>query len=61
MVIVVSEEMISNTRLNQYENPGMFAAEQSKYSKHEYAYSHTGYSFVVFICSCCGAFGPSAI
>ncbi len=31
----------------QYDNPGMYAAEQEKYRKHELAYSHTGYSLYV--------------
>jgi hypothetical protein len=50
-----------NSRTGQHDNPGMLAAEQTKYRKHELAYSHTGYSFVAFICSCFGALGPSAI
>ncbi len=50
-----------NARKGQHDNPGMLAAEQTKYRKHELAYSHTGYSLVVFICSCFGALGPSAI
>ena len=50
-----------NARLGQHDNPGMSAAEQEKYRKHELAYSHTGYSFVAFVCSSFGALGPSAI
>ena len=50
-----------NSRTNQHDNPGMIAAEQTKYRKHEAQYSHTGYSFVVFVCSCFGALGPSAL
>jgi hypothetical protein len=36
----------------------MSAAEQEKYRKHELAYSHTGNSFVAFVCSSFGALGP---
>ena len=50
-----------NSRNNHHDNPGMMAAEQTKYKKHEAQYSHTGYSFVAFVCSCFGALGPSAI
>jgi hypothetical protein len=50
-----------NAQMAQYDNPGMSHAEQEKYRKHELAYSHTGYSFVAFICSSFGALGPSAI
>jgi hypothetical protein len=49
-----------NARQGQHNNPGMLAAKQTKNKKHELAYFHTGYSFVAFICSCLGAFGPSA-
>ena len=50
-----------NSAANQYDNPGMLAAEQTKYRKHEAQYAQTGYSFVAFVCSCFGALGPSAI
>ena len=46
---------------NQYDNPGMLVAEQTKYRKHEAQYAQTGYSFVAFVCSSFGALGPSAI
>jgi hypothetical protein len=53
------------SNLNHYRSlrhdPGMLLAEQIKYRKHELAYSHTGYSFVAFICSCFGALGLSSI
>jgi hypothetical protein len=52
---------LCNARDQQHENPGMLAAEQTKYRKHELAYSQTGYSFIAFICSCFEALGPSAI
>jgi hypothetical protein len=58
MAIGVSD---GNARDNQHDNPGKFAAEQTKCRKHELAYSHTGYWFVVFICSCFLALEPSAI
>ena len=50
-----------NSQTNQHDNPGMIAAEQIKYWKHEAQYSHTGYSFVAFVCFCFGALGPSAL
>jgi hypothetical protein len=50
-----------NARKDQHDNPGMLAAEQTKYRKHELAYSHTGYSFMAFICSYFRALGPLAI
>ncbi len=49
-----------NARQGQHDNPGTMAAEQTKYRKHELAYSHIGFSFVAFICSCFGTLGPSA-
>ena len=50
-----------NANTNQFDNPGMLDAEQTKYRKHEAQYAHTGYSFVAFVCSSFGALGPSAI
>jgi hypothetical protein len=50
-----------NARENKHDNPGMLAAEQAKYRKHELAYAHNGHSFVAIVCSCFGALGPSAI
>ena len=50
-----------NANTNQFDNPGMVDAEQTKYRKHEAQYAHTGYSFVAFVCSSFGALGPSAI
>jgi hypothetical protein len=50
-----------NSRQGQHDNPGILAAEQTKYWKHELAYSRTGCSFVAFICNCFGALRPSAI
>jgi hypothetical protein len=58
MAIGVSD---GNARDNQHNNPGKFATEQTKCRKHELAYSHTGYWFVVFIRSCFLALEPSAI
>ena len=50
-----------NANTNQFDNSGMLDAEQIKYRKHEAQYTHTGYSFVAFVCSSFGALGPSAI
>ena len=50
-----------NANTNQFDNPGMLDAEQTKYRKHEDRYTHTGYSFVAFVCSSFGALGPSSI
>ena len=50
-----------NAHANKYDNPGMNAAEEAKYRKHELQYAHVGYSFLAFVSSCFGALGPSAI
>ncbi len=34
-----------NAQANKYDNPGMNAAEEAKYWKHELPYAHVGYSF----------------
>jgi hypothetical protein len=47
--------------VDQFVNLGMLAAEQIKYQKHEAQYACPGSSFVAFVCSSFGAFGPFAI
>ena len=45
-----------NAQENMHDNPGMLAAEQTKYRKHELESAHTGFSFVDIVCSCFGTF-----
>ncbi len=61
MIILFNGNGVWDSVTNQYDNPGMLVAEQTKYRKHEAQYAQTGYSFVAFVCSGFGVLGPSAI
>ena len=50
-----------NVQRNKIENPGLDQQEQIKINKHGPFYSPIGYSFLPFVASCFGSFGPTAV
>ena len=50
-----------NVQRNKIENPGLDQQERIKINKHGPFYSPIGYSFLPFVASCFGSFGPTAV
>ena len=50
-----------NVQRNKIENPGLDQQERLKVNKHGPFYSPIGYSFLPFVASCFGSFGPTAV
>ena len=50
-----------NVHRNKIENSGLDQQEQIKITKHGAFYSPIGYSFLPFVASCFGSFGPTAV
>ena len=50
-----------NSRRNKDENPGLVQQERVKIAKHGPFYSPIGFSFLPFVTSCFGSFGPTAV
>ena len=51
----------NNVQRNKIENPGLDQQERIKINKDGPFYSPIGYSFLPFVASCFGSFGPTAV